>query len=162
MDAVLHGGYRFKGGVLFTVIAGFVCTGCIGCDICGIGKQAHARREFQKVLEENIREAERFAASYSHLGVLEFDIQPDDAVILVDGGEVTLSDDPFFLPVGAHMFEAVWPDGSKTGKTILVLSCTGDSSYEWDYSSSSSSAKGNMKFTMPMKMTKVQLIKPIQ
>ncbi len=157
--------------IFITIVILVICAVCVGCKknrpVSGRQMQRNldrAGREFDKELLEKIELTERGLASYNNRGLLEIDIQPADGTLLINDGEVGLSDDPLFLPVGTYTFEAVWPDGSRTSRKIFVKPCLGITSYDWDFSSESSGSSGNrksnIKFNAPLHKTKVQLIKP--
>ena len=154
---------------LATVAIVFISIACVGCSGSNQKRMItrhndRAERQFDKELSGKIEMSERFLASYKNRGLLVFDIQPDNGVLLIDDGEVTMSDDPFYLPVGTYTFEAVWPDGTRTSRKIFVRPCLGQVSYDWDFSAESNGSSGNQKANIkanaPLHRTKVRLVKP--
>jgi len=114
----------------------------------------------QKVLEPQLTQYLAFVEKFRDLGVAEVAVSPSGATLFVDGGEYLGDRASVTLPVGAHEFRAVWPDGAEASRNIYVEPGLGKVNLEYNYEQTSTGIKAHWKSGEPeVHKTGVRLVR---
>jgi len=139
--------------------------------VCFLAVGCQAQRPSEQEIDAELARAQKILMTqylalvdkFRDLGVAEAEVSPSGAVLFVDGGEYLGDRASVTLPVGAHEFRAVWPDGVETSRNIYVESSLGKMSLEFNYERTSSGIKVHWKSGEPeVHKTCVRLVRPAE
>ena len=151
------------------VVLSACCVLLMGCSVFGGGhRRGPTQEEMTEMMQaqmqmfqqqfENIRTA---IGEWRDLGVVDAQVSPAGATLLIDGGQYLDQPDQIVVPVGTHEFKAVWPDGKEATQKVYVgpARVTMNFNYRFGHSGGSLRAAWDSKGSEVHK-TVVQLQKP--
>jgi len=145
-----------KHSILLTPLA-IALVFTIGCK----DKSERALENFEKELAAKMAMTEQHLALYRTNGSVVFTVEPNDASIYINDGELGINPKTLLIPSGTYHMKAVWPDGSTVDKKLFVLpALQAPPSFDWTFEHNAKTAKSNIHFNAPLHKTGVSFIKP--